>query len=110
MVQLFLQDGVKFDYNDLAGNHYKKMTELRIPVGILRGLLNSDINPEKWYETGSVSFDFAMDTYIAPANWQDLARKQRDFISVQDKPTRRVWYFYESQEGQSSSYTSGENT
>lgn len=107
MVQLFLQDGVKFDYNDLAGNQYKKITEIRIPAGVLRGLLNPDTSTGQWFEAGSVFFDLAMDTYSSPAFWEDMARKQKDFISSQDSLTRRVWYLYESPGDHPASRTSG---
>ncbi|GJJ06705.1 hypothetical protein Clacol_000901 [Clathrus columnatus] len=107
VIQLFLQNGIKFDYNDLAGNYYKKMIELRIPTCVLRGLLKANIHPEQWYEASSISFDLAMDMYFSPAHWEDLAREQRDFIAAEDAPTRRAWFLYESPKDKPTFRTSG---
>lgn len=93
--QLHLHRGLNFDYNDLPGQTYKKVTEIRIPAGFLRALIYSEQRRELWLEAGCVSFDLHMDMYSAPEGWKEKARIQNSYVRLQDAPTRRAWFLYE---------------
>ena len=95
-LQLCLPHGIKFDSNDLAGNSYKKITEIRVSQAVFRALLRSEVRRESWLEAGSVSFDMGVDIYSSPQGWNKAAEAQASFVAAQDALTRRAWFLYEN--------------
>jgi hypothetical protein len=98
-IHLCLPQGLKLDYNDLAGSHYKKVTEVRVPQGVVRALVCSAMRHESWLEAGSVSLDFGLDLYSCPEGWREAAKVQTTFVATQDALTRRAWFLYENFSG-----------
>lgn len=94
-IHICLSQGVKLDYNDLAGNNHKKLTEIRIPEGAVRALVCSAMRRETWLEAGSLSFDMGVDLYSSPTGWREAAKAQTAFVATQDALTRRAWFLYE---------------
>lgn len=99
-LHLHISQGIKLDYNDLAGSSYKKVTEIRIFHAVLRALLRSGMtNRETWLEAGSVTFDVGVDIYSSPKGWCEAAAAQTKYIAAQDALTRRAWFLYEASSG-----------
>jgi BLTP1 N-terminal region len=101
-LQVCLPQGIKLDYNDLAGESYKKVTEVRVSQAFIRALLRCGIRRESWLEAGSISFDVGMDVYSSPAGWCEAAKAQTNHIAVQDDLTRRARFLYEDSSSRSS--------
>lgn len=95
-LQLSLPHGFKFDCNDLSGNSYKKVTEVRVSHVVARALLRSGMRRDSWLEAGSISFDMGVCIYSSPQGWCNAAKVQADFLSRQDALTRRAWFLYEN--------------
>ena len=89
-LQLSLPHGFKFDCNDLSGNSYKKVTEVRVSHVVARALLRSGMRRDSWLEAGSISFDMGVCIYSSPQGWCNAAKVQADFLSRQDALTRRA--------------------
>jgi protein CSF1 len=94
-LQLHIPQGIKFDFNDLAGSSYKKVTEVRVCQAVVRALLRSRTHRDTWLEAGSVAFDVGVDIYSSPERWREAAVAQMNHLAVQDALTRRAWFLYE---------------
>lgn len=95
-LQVFLPQGIKFDYNDLAGHSYKKVIEVRVSQAVVRALLRTGVHRETWLEAGSIAFDVGVDIYSSPEGWWEAAKAQTNFVATQDALTRRAWFLYEA--------------
>jgi len=75
--------------NDLAGNHYQKVTSLIVPKVVIR-FLRSLGKRNDWIEAGEIVFDVLLDNYSSPSGWEEGALSQAKFLAEQDGPTGRL--------------------
>lgn len=81
--------GLKFDYNDLAGQFHKKLTSIRLPHLSVKALLDYNAS-NTWLEAAEVVTDVFLDIYSSPTGWHEMSAAQADFVWEQDRPTGRV--------------------
>lgn len=89
-LHFYAPKGVRIDFNDLAGQTYKKVNSIRLRQGILTLLLASGPNQSSWLEAAHVEVDCCVDLYKAPKGWQEAAQSQAEFVVEQDAPTGRA--------------------
>ncbi|KIK67374.1 hypothetical protein GYMLUDRAFT_156567 [Collybiopsis luxurians FD-317 M1] len=93
-ISLFTPQGLKLDFNDLGGQHHKKLTSIRLPHLELKALLDYN-ESNTWLEAAEIVTDAFLDMYTSPSGWQEMRAAQADFIREQDQPTGRVERFIE---------------
>lgn len=92
--EISLPQGLRLDYNDVAGKSYSKVTSIRVPKASLKILLSKSVEPNEWHEAAAIDLDLNVDLYSAPANWPDKARAQIEFLAAQDSHTGRAMFLY----------------
>lgn len=93
-VHLALEEGIAFDYNDLATTTYRKVSSIRMPCARLKTLLRSPYKRDDWLEVASAEVDLYTDIYSSPAGWQEDAARQLRFVMQQDAATKRLRFLY----------------
>jgi len=91
---IVLPKGLDLAYNDHAGQSYKSLVSLRLPVCIIRTLVSLHADAHHWLEAASLRFDTFLDMYNAPAGWAAYAATQREFCMRQDALTLRAPFLY----------------
>lgn len=92
-LSLDLTDGVSLDTSSLSSRSFKSAVGLILP-SIAVVVLERDTFQRKWTPVGSIRTSLAMDVYSAPTGWQEKASQQQQFLTKEDKPTRRLSYMY----------------
>jgi hypothetical protein len=82
--------------NNRAGQSYYRVTSFRLPQASLKFLLGIGAKPVSWIEALELSFDFSVDIYSSPPNWELAASAQKKFIEMQDALTCRAHVFLET--------------
>lgn len=95
-IALSLDQGLKVESNDLAGQFHRKVTSLRLPHASVKVLLTAPSGHQPWLEAAELDMDVYFDIYSSPDGWKDTARAQADFIRVQDAPTNRAKRMFRS--------------
>ena len=95
-VEASVPKGLCLERNDLAGNHYRKVTSVRVPEAQVR-CLHRYVPRERWMEVAAVSLDASADVYSCPPGWRESAQAQRAFVAEQDVLTGRTELLYPTQ-------------
>lgn len=85
-----LDQGLKFDSNDLGAHHYCRVTSIRIPHISTKVLLTASTERNIWLEAAEIIFDAYLDIYSAPKGHRLTTRAQLAFVEEQDKLTGRA--------------------
>jgi len=85
-----LENGIKFDSNDLGAHQYRKVTSLSIPKISVCLLLTASLERNRWLEAAKVDLDVYLDMYASPVGHRSMTRKQLNFIEDQDRMTGRA--------------------
>lgn len=85
-----LDQGLKFDSNDLGAHHYRRVTSIRIPHISSKVLLTACTERNVWLEAGEIVFDAYLDIYSAPKGHRLTTRAQLAFVEEQDRLTGRA--------------------
>jgi hypothetical protein len=85
-----LDQGLKFDSNDLGAHHYRRVTSIRIPHISSKVLLTASAERNVWLEAAEIVFDAYLDIYSAPKGHRLTTRAQLAFVEEQDRPTGRA--------------------
>ena len=93
-LEITLQEGLRFDSNDLAGKTFRKVTGIRLPQATAKLLLASKQDRTRWVEAADAHFDADIDIYSSPPGWQETAQQQTDFVALQDAITGRAKILY----------------
>lgn len=83
------------EMNDLASKRYRKVTTLRVPQANIKVLITTSTGLQSWLEAANFSGDANLDVYSAPTGWQESARKQEEYIRVQDILTGRAKFLFD---------------
>lgn len=81
-------DGLSFSFNNIARMSHRKLTSLAVPA-IEVQLLLPPTTGKQWLEVCRLRTTIYLDLYKATKGWRSDAVIQREFITVQDKPTQR---------------------
>ena len=85
-----LEQGLKFDSNDLGAHHYRRVTSIRIPHISSKVLLTASTERNVWLEAAEIIFDAYLDIYSAPKGHRLATRAQTTFVEEQDRLTDRA--------------------
>ncbi|KAF4621408.1 hypothetical protein D9613_000735 [Agrocybe pediades] len=85
-----LEQGVKFDSNDLGAHQYRKVTSLVVPKISISVLLSPFPDHNRWLEAAKVDLDAYLDNYASPVGHRTMTRRQLAFIEAQDRLTGRA--------------------
>ena len=85
-----LDQGLKFDSNDLGAHHYRRVTSIRIPQVSSKILLTASTERNVWLEAAEIIFDAYLDIYSAPKGHRLTTRTQLAFVEEQDRLTGRA--------------------
>ncbi|THH20420.1 hypothetical protein EW146_g951 [Bondarzewia mesenterica] len=103
-IQASLPQGLSLERNDLAGNHYRKVTSLRL-IEVQVRCLHRYGRRDRWIEVATLSLDGFADIYSCPPGWRQSANAQRDFVMEQDALTGRTQLLYPTQAKQGRRFT-----
>ncbi|KZT28945.1 hypothetical protein NEOLEDRAFT_1057065 [Neolentinus lepideus HHB14362 ss-1] len=93
-LEILVPQGLSLNTNDLAGKLYRKVTTLRLPEAMAKGLRSSGPARRLWLEAVSFTVDLNLDMYSRPDGWQQTAHTQAGFVSTQDVLTGRAKILY----------------
>jgi hypothetical protein len=85
-----LEQGLKFDSNDLGAHHYRRVTSIRIPHMSSKVLLTASTEQNVWLEAAEIIFDAYLDIYSAPKGHRLTTGAQSAFVEEQDRLTGRA--------------------
>ncbi|KAG8862253.1 hypothetical protein FRB96_001832 [Tulasnella sp. 330] len=94
-IQLRLAEGLSFNFNNLAGKTYRKVTSVRIPRIHGKALLQSPFREDDWSEVATMNLDLFLDLYASPFEWRANVAEQMRFVLNQDADTRRLHFLYQ---------------
>ncbi|KAI0074167.1 hypothetical protein K474DRAFT_1774197 [Panus rudis PR-1116 ss-1] len=94
-IELQLPNGMQFASNDVPGKLYAKVSSVKVPQIILKGLLASGVTRTLWNEAINLSADCYVDIYSAPSGWRAKAAEQIAFVKEQDSATGRAQFLYD---------------
>ena len=85
-----LEQGLKFDSNDLGAHNYRRVTSIRIPHISSKLLLTASTERNVWLEAAEIICDAYLDIYSAPKGHRLTTRAQSTFVEEQDRLTGRA--------------------
>ncbi|EJT99737.1 hypothetical protein DACRYDRAFT_101324 [Dacryopinax primogenitus] len=98
-LQVRTLDKLMLDYTDLPRPTYSRTVSLMASFSA-RALIPSDLLPDIWYETATITAGMRGEFYFAPEGWKEKAEAQTRFVAQQDAMTHRALFVYApSQEG-----------
>lgn len=89
-VQVLCKSGIKVDRNDVGGVNYGNSTGIRVPHLRIKVLLSASTKLNTWLEAADIVTDLYVDVYAAPKGYREHMKRQRAFVSEQDKLTDRA--------------------
>jgi len=98
-IHALLPHGFRIESNDLAANHYRKVTSIRISETIVQ-LLHRHFRSNRWIEAAEVKASLNADLYSRPMGWRESGIAQAGFVTFQDATTGRVKHLYPMQKEQ----------
>ena len=103
-IHALLPHGFWIESNDLAANHYRKVTSVRISETIVQ-LLHRHFRSNRWIEAAEVKANLNADLYSRPMGWRESGIAQADFVTFQDATTGRMKRLYPMQKEQRKWFT-----